>query len=115
MYRTLLGFIVCVIFLKGGVIAQSMAGSSFKIEKNRLLWHDKIDREQSKMLKLDGKDDGQVSITRDTTINLQIEYTLIKGVDDLQERIERDSTLSNNNKIKYLLGLESLVKGYNSH
>ncbi|MEO5997935.1 MAG: hypothetical protein ABIN89_14410 [Chitinophagaceae bacterium] len=115
MYRILLGLIVCLSFLNVKIFAQSSVSTSFKIEKNRLLWHDKIDREQARLLKLDGKDDSLITISRDSTINLQIEYALIKGVDDLQEKIETDSTLSNNNKIKYLLGLESLVKGYNSH
>lgn len=114
MYRILLVFIVLNI-ISTTIFAQSTAISPYKIEKNRLLWHDKVDREQSRLLKMDGKDDGLITISRNETVNLQIEYALIKGVDDLQEKIERDSTLSSNSKIKYLLGLESLVKGYNNN
>jgi hypothetical protein len=113
MYRILLGFILSS-FFSTTLLAQLTAISPFKIEKTRLLWHDKVDREQARLLKLDGKDDGMITISRNETVNQQIEYAMIKGVDDLQEQIERDSTLGNQLKIKYLLGLESLVKGYNN-
>ncbi|MEO6930499.1 MAG: hypothetical protein ABI151_02655, partial [Chitinophagaceae bacterium] len=96
--------------------AQSSASSvGFKIERTRLLWHDKVDREQKILLRLDGKDDDGINLSRDETVNMQIEYALVKGVDDAQANIELDSTLNNNGKIKYLLGLESLLKGYNNN
>lgn len=113
MYRILFGFILFTT-ISPVIIAQYTAISPYKIEKNRLLWHDKVDHEQARLLKMDGKDDGVITISRDETINMQIEYALIKGIDDLQEKIECDSALSNNLKIKYLRGLESLVKGYNN-
>lgn len=113
MCKILPGVVVLLTIASLNVSAQTTAMPAYKIVRNSL-WHDKIDLEQAKMLKLDGKDDGVVTITRDETINHQIEYALIKGVDDLQEKIENDSTLDNNNKIKYLRGVETLVKGYNS-
>ncbi len=113
MFRILPGFVVLLTVVSLNVSAQTTAVPAYKIVRNSL-WHDKIDLEQAKLLKLDGKDDGRITITRDETINHQIEYALIKGVDDLQEKIENDSTLDNNNKIKYLRGVETLVKGYNS-
>ena len=114
MYKSLLVFILLYVIISGKAIGQSSAVSQYHIEKNRLLWHDKVDRAQASLMKLDGKNDNAITLSRDETVNLQIEYALIKGVDELQEKIERDSTLLHNSKIKYLLGLESLVKGYNS-
>ena len=114
MYKSLLVFILLYVIISGKAIGQSSAVLQYHIEKNRLLWHDKVDRAQASLMKLDGKNDNAITLSRDETVNLQIEYALIKGVDELQEKIERDSTLLHNSKIKYLLGLESLVKGYNS-
>lgn len=114
MHRALPVFIVFLL-LASQSFSQATAVSSYRIEKSRLLWHDKIDREQKRLLKLDGKDDNAISLSSDETVNLQIDYALIKGIDELQEKIETDSTLSHNLKIKYLLGLESLLKGYNGN
>ncbi len=115
MYRFLLALAAFILILQSPVSAQSSSKPVFKIEKNRLLWHDKVDREQARLTKLDGKDDNAITLSRDETVNAQIDYAMIMEVDDLQESIERDSLLTNNNKIKYLLGLESLVKGYNNY
>src|SRR5438309_766256 len=104
MYRILLVFTLLLSIITKSGIGQPTAVSMYRYEKSRYaLWHDKIDREQKRLMKLDGKDDGMISLSRDETVNLQIEYALIKQVDDLQEKIELDSTLSHNSKIKYLL------------
>ena len=96
--------------------AQSGAAvHTYKFEKTRLLWHDKIDRQQQLLQKLDGKEDHLITLSGNETVNQQIEYALITQVDELQEKIERDSALTHNSKVKYLLGLESLLKGYNQH
>ncbi len=49
------------------------------------------------------------------TIHLQMEYALIKRIDELQKSIETDTTLADNNKVKYLRGIEYLVRGYQDH
>lgn len=115
MYRYLPCLIFSLLLFTSTGIAQTSAVSPYRIEKSRLLWHDKVDREQKRLLKLDGKDDDLITFSRDETVNLQIDYALIKGVDEFQETIERDTLLAHNSKIKYLLGLESLLKGYNSN
>ncbi|MEJ7768601.1 MAG: hypothetical protein WKF89_12365 [Chitinophagaceae bacterium] len=115
MYRSLLVLTFSVLSMCGAAVGQSKAVSGYYVDKNRLLWHDKVDREQVNMMKLDGKNDNAINLSRDETVNQQIDYALIKGVDEMQEQIERDSTLLHNSKIKYLLGLESLVKGFNAN
>ncbi|HVY73274.1 MAG TPA: hypothetical protein VG890_00500 [Puia sp.] len=87
----------------------------FKIQQERRLWHDNIDREQKKLLALDGKADTAIQVSKDDNVNLEIADVMIRQVDQLQESIELDSTLSPQMKIKNLRSLESMLKGYNSH
>src|SRR3984893_11479178 len=88
---------------------------SFKIAQDRMLWHDNIDKEQKRLLALDGRDHDTISFSKDETVNLEIADALIRQVDELQKQIERDSTLSGQAKIKYLRSLESMVKGYDDN
>src|SRR6476469_10504707 len=85
----------------------SQTSYPFKVATDRMLWHDKIDNQQKKLL-----NDGVVKIANDESINLQIDDALIRRVDDLQENIELDSALSRQQKIKYLLSIESMLRGY---
>ncbi len=82
----------------------------FIVAKDRMLFHDNVDREQKKLLK-----EGTVRLTNDETINLQIEDALIRRLDDFQHQMEVDSSLSGNDKKKYLRGLEFMLRGYNQN
>jgi hypothetical protein len=95
-------------------LAQS-SSYPFKVQRDRMLWHDNIDREQKRSLALDGKADDSINLTRDPQTNLKISDALIRQVDELQQKIELDSILSGQSKIKYLRSLESLLKGYNNN
>ena len=87
----------------------------FKIQQERKLWHDNIDREQKRLLALDGKPDEVIQATKDDNINLQIADVMIRQVDQLQESIETDSTLNGQMKIKNLRSLETMIRGYNNN
>lgn len=91
------------------------ANPNFKIQQERKLWHDNIDREQKRLLALDGKADDIIQASKDDNINLGIADVMIRQVDLLQEKIETDSTLTGQMKIKNLRSLESMIKGYNNH
>lgn len=80
----------------------------------RLGFHENIDKEQAAAAKFDGKADDFVKVGDDQTINLQVTNALLKQVDDLQLDIERDSLLDHRLKIKYLSGLYSMLRDYNS-
>lgn len=115
MYKLLLG-IVIIVGVKTAGFAQASVVPSYNMEKSRyVLWQDKIDREQTRLLKVGGKDDDAIHISRDETVNTHIEFALIKGIDELQKSIELDSVLVQSAKIKYLRGLESLLNGYTSN
>jgi hypothetical protein len=88
---------------------------AFKIQQERKLWHENIDREQKRLLALDGKPDEIIQASKDENINLQIADVLIRQVDLLQEKIEMDSTLSGQMKIKNLRSMETMLRGYNNN
>jgi hypothetical protein len=96
------------------VLAQT-ANPAFKVQQERKLWHDNIDREQKRLLGLDGKQDDVIQVSRDENFNLQIADVMIRQVDLLQQNIEIDSTLNGQTKIKNLRSLETMLKGYNNN
>jgi len=99
-----------------GICAHAQPSSyPFKVQQDRMLWHDNIDKQQKRLLGLDGKPDDSLHVSKDENINLEIADAMIRQVDDLQEKIELDSTLSGQGKIKYLRSLEFMVRGYNNN
>ncbi|HLG39159.1 MAG TPA: hypothetical protein VI461_05795, partial [Chitinophagaceae bacterium] len=83
-----------------------------KPPKNRELFHDYIDAQQKKILRSDGKADNQFNASGDEEINFLLTRTLVSKIDELQCSIEIDSTLNSQNKIKYLRGVENVLKFY---
>jgi hypothetical protein len=81
-----------------------------KPPKNRELFHDYIDKEQKNILRSDGKNDTQFSPSANEEINFLLTQTLINKVDWLQCKIERDTTLTPQNKVRYLRGIENVLK-----
>jgi hypothetical protein len=91
------------------------ANPAFKIQQERKIWHDNIDKEQKRLLALDGKADDVIQVSKDENVNLQIADVMIRQIDLLQEKIELDSTLSGQIKIKNLRSLETMIRGYNNN
>ncbi len=116
--------ILPVLFLLPAVIvsAQSSFASatekttpSCKPPKNRELFHDYIDAQQKLILKSDGKNDNQYTPSANDEINFLLTQALINRVDALQCKIETDSLLKDQNKVKYLRGLDYLLKFFNQN
>lgn len=78
---------------------------------NRQLRHEFIDKEQENALRADGKADNQFTGTKNDDVNYLVTKSLTAKVDYLQYKIEKDST-SHNDKLKYLKGLENIVRGF---
>ena len=91
------------------------ANPPFKVQQERKIWHDNIDKEQKRLLALDGKADDIIQASKDENVNLQIADVMIRQIDQLQEKIELDSTLSGQTKIKNLRSLETMIRGYNNN
>src|ERR1700722_4450865 len=112
--RSLLWSFVVVLFfglsLKG--VAQPNS-YPFRPAPDRMLWHDKVDQEQLRLIAMgNGKSDSVIRLTGDDAINLQITDALCRRVDDLQQQIEFDSLLNSNGKKKYLRGLGVMLSGF---
>ncbi len=86
----------------------------YQVARDRMLWHDKVDQEQQRLVILGGggKNDSLIRLAKDETVNLQITDALGRRVDELQQQIEFDSTLNTNGKKKYLRALASLLGGF---
>lgn len=100
-----------ILSLFASTIGFAQPVTSFKIAKSRLIWHDKVDAEQKRLQTLTSRD----PFSEDSTIALQMTYTLEYKVDGMQKQIEQDSTLADIKKVKYLRGLEFLIRGYNDN
>ncbi|HMH31402.1 MAG TPA: hypothetical protein VK543_00140, partial [Puia sp.] len=108
------GLFFCLFALSAGLYAQP-ANYPFKVDQSRMLWHDNVDREQKRLLALDGKADDSITMSKDENVNLQIADALIRQVDETQKQIELDSVMSAQSKIKYLRSLETMIRGYNNN
>ena len=103
-------------FLVASVFLRAQGGAyPYKVDQARMLWHDNVDKEQRRLMALDGKADDSINLSHDQSINLQISDALIRQVDELQEGIELDSVLPAQGKIKYLRSLETMLKGFNNN
>jgi hypothetical protein len=83
--------------------------------KNRELFHDYVDKQQKEILKSDGKADNEFKPSSDDEVNFLLTRAVTNKVDWVQYRIEKDSLLSPQAKIKYLRGLENLLKYFNNN
>ena len=107
--------LIPLILLSARPLSAQTANPAFKIQQERKLWHDNIDREQKRLLGLDGKQDEIIQVSKDDNFNLQIADVMIRQVDLLQQHIESDSALNGQMKIKNLRSLEAMIKGYNNN
>jgi len=86
-----------------------------KPPKNRELFHDFVDKQQKDILKSDGKADDEFKPSSDDEVNFLLTKTATSNVDWVQYRIEKDTTLNSQIKIKYLRGLENLLKYFSNN
>ncbi|HTR30640.1 MAG TPA: hypothetical protein VMH27_15315, partial [Puia sp.] len=99
-------YFVVVVFLGLWLGSRAQPNSySFKPAQDRLIWHDKVDQAQQRLIETgNGKSDSIIRLTKDDAINLEITDALGRRIDALQEQIEFDSTLNSNAKKRYLRG-----------
>ena len=84
-----------------------------KIPLNRRYFHDKINNEQKLCDKADGKTDGEVHVSGNPDINLQVTDAIFRKTDELQDWIERNEKLgTSNEKIRYLSYIENMVRSF---
>jgi hypothetical protein len=83
--------------------------------KNREIFHDYINAEQKGILRSDGKNDNLYTPSSNDEVNFLVTQALLTRVDNLQCRIEADSALSHSLKVRYLRGIENVLKFYQSN
>ncbi|HVM87696.1 MAG TPA: hypothetical protein VMT76_05875 [Puia sp.] len=93
------------------LISAAQTSYPFKVAQDRMLFHDDVDKEQGRFLRLEEK----TMIVKDENVKLEMNNALIRRVDALQEQIEEDTILNSNSKKRYLRGLEFMVRGFNNN
>jgi hypothetical protein len=78
----------------------------------RLYFHEKIDSTQKLIEKYDGKPDEKFTPSDDDDLNNRLNNALTQQVDDLQNEIEASKLTENNDKIKYLRGLNECLQKF---
>jgi len=106
----LLAFLLLPLVPAAQTMAQPPYAYPFTVARDRMLWHDNVDKEQRRLIT-----NGIVQLTKDESVNLQIEDALVRKLDQLQEKLENDSTLTNNDKKKYLKAMELMLRGFNQN
>ncbi len=111
-------FLICLFFcvISGNAQKYILADlKKFKPPLTRQLFHDYIDNEQKAALKADGNADAVLNVSSNSEVNYYVTMALTYGVDLLQYKIDTDSTLTSQNKVKYLRGLENILRSLNTH
>lgn len=81
-----------------------------KPPKNRELFHDNIDREQTALMGSDGKADGQFAVSANPEVNMLLTQVLKQRVDAFQYEVESDSLLDHRLKVNALSGMANVLK-----
>lgn len=84
-----------------------------KVPAMRQLFHVNIDNAQARVIKLTG-DDNLFKPTKDDEANKQLTQLVKVNINNLQAKIELDSTISDNDKFRWLRGVENLLNDFAS-
>jgi hypothetical protein len=79
----------------------------------RQRFHDKINEEQKLLDRADGKSDGIIKVSANDEINLAVTDVMMRRIDEMQNTVELNNKIkANNEKVRYLTYIESLVKTF---
>lgn len=121
--RYLIVITLPIVLSQGAESQQTAAYSTVAVQevlhcqppKNREIFHDYINAEQKELLRLDGKPDNLYSPSSNEEVNFRLTRALVNEVDALQCRIEADTTLNHPAKVRYLRGIEKILRFYGSN
>ncbi|MBC7937735.1 MAG: hypothetical protein H7Y86_20490 [Rhizobacter sp.] len=105
-------FLLSFILLTGTCLkAMEVTDTSGRVPLFRQVFHDKIDKEQQLLDKMDGKQDDVLHVNKNEEINLHVTDAMFRQVDELQIWVEKNAAIAtNNDKIRYLRLVEDLVR-----
>lgn len=93
-------------------LVNAQSGGTKKIPFSRLYFHESIESTQKKIMDSDGSKDKLYTPTSNESLNHTLTKAITEKVDALRNEIEDDTTLDNNNKIKFLRGLNETLTTY---
>ncbi|MBX2922429.1 MAG: hypothetical protein KF746_09580 [Chitinophagaceae bacterium] len=85
-----------------------------KIDIARIRYHDNIEKEQKLALQFNHGNGQVINVSSNNNLNQFVTDALFKGVDVLRDSIENNPKLDHRLKVKYLSGVENLLKGFNA-
>ncbi|HEX5023920.1 MAG TPA: hypothetical protein VFV68_01555, partial [Agriterribacter sp.] len=85
-----------------------------KVDIARVRYHENIEKEQQLALHFNGGNGSSIHASANNDINALVTNALIKDVNTLKDSIESDAQLDHRLKVKYLSGLENLLKEFNA-
>lgn len=83
-----------------------------RVDIRRAKLHEDIDKVQETLLATDGKKDDLVFAVKDEDINVIITDLVVRQVNTLQDSIENHNKLDHRLKVKYLSGLQNMLRAY---
>lgn len=105
-------FTIILFLVFSSLFAVAQPGTDTPIPPMRQYFHELIDATQKLILSADGIADSLFSPTPNPALNNSITQALTTGVDSIQILIEKNTALDNNNKIKFLRGLNEALTFY---
>ncbi len=112
MYKTI--SILIALFLFSEVATAHIDTLKKKVNIARVRYHENIEKEQQLALHFNGGNGDWINASANKDINTLVTNALIKEVDILKDSIESGIQLDHRLKVKYLSGLENLLKGFNA-
>lgn len=92
-----------------------LAPEKYSIEFRRLVNHEAIDKQQNLILASDNKADSVFTPSNNEEANFILTLVLTKKVDAVQYLIETELSFNHRLKVKYLKGLENLLRYYRAN
>lgn len=104
--------LICILAFLASL--ESRAQGDLKPDIRRALYHDFVDKQQSMALASDGKADKYFQPTGNELVDFLLTDALVSRVDALQYQFEKDSVYSHPSKVRYIRGLEEILKQLNT-
>lgn len=112
MYKTA---VILLFFSLSSMLATAHSDTlKKKVDIARIRYHENIEKEQRQALRFNGGNGEWINASGNRDINTLITHTLINDINLLTDSIEGDSRLDHRLKVKYLSGVENLLKGFNT-
>ncbi|MGI8951224.1 MAG: hypothetical protein ACR2FN_06530 [Chitinophagaceae bacterium] len=105
-------FLLIIVIVCSFSLRAQPSNTKLQIPVIRKIFHDNIDASQQSILNSDGVNDDKFTPSKDSELNMQLTYAAVEKIDNLQTTIETDTSINNNNKVKFLRGLNEVLTGF---